>query len=92
MGYNYINNVMFTTPDDKLYQVVDKDGNAGTSAEAIDPTVDKGAITAESYVSLKGRNTTDGTQTTIKVTVTDWYGYTKVVDLPIVIKKANTGE
>ena len=33
-GYNYINNVMFTTPDDKLYQVVDKDGNAGTSAEA----------------------------------------------------------
>ena len=91
-GYNYINNVMFTTPDDKLYQVVDKDGNAGTSAEAIDPTVDKGAITAESYVSLKGRNTTDGTQTTIKVTVTDWYGYTKVVDLPIVIKKANTGE
>ena len=91
-GYNYINNVMFTTPDDKLYQVVNKDGNAGTSAEAIDPTVDKGAITAESYVSLKGRNTTDGTQTTIKVTVTDWYGYTKVVDLPIVIKKANTGE
>lgn len=92
-GYNYINNVEFTTPDELLYQVVNAQGEAGKSATAIDPEInEKGVITSESYVSLKGRNTTDGTETTIKVTVTDWYGYTKVVDLPIVIKKANTGE
>ncbi|MDN0053031.1 hypothetical protein QVN91_08680 [Bacteroides caecigallinarum] len=89
-GYNYIKKVEFATPDELLYQVVDEDGNAGKSAAAIDPTFGENAV--ESYVSLKGRNTTDGTETTIKVTVTDLYGYTKVVDLPIVIKKANTGE
>ena len=95
-GYNYINAVEFATPDELIYQVVDKDGNAGKSAAAIDPaTIKKDGvyvITDESYVSLKGRNTTDGTETTIKVTVTDWYGYTKTVDLPVIIKKANTGD
>ena len=95
-GYNYINAVEFATPDELIYQVVDKDGNAGKSAAAIDPaTTNKDGvyvITDESYVSLKGRNTTDGTETTIKVTVTDWYGYTKTVDLPVIIKKANTGD
>ena len=89
-GYNYIKAVTFATPDELLYQVVDEDGDAGKSAAAIDPTFGENAV--ESYVSLKGRNTTDGTETTITVTVTDLYGYTKVVDLPIVIKKANTGE
>ena len=95
-GYNYINAVEFATPDELIYQVVDKDGNAGKSAAAIDPATTKKddvyVITDESYVSLKGRNTTDGTETTIKVTVTDWYGYTKTVDLPVIIKKANTGD
>ena len=95
-GYNYINAVEFATPDELIYQVVDKDGNAGKSAAAIDPATikkdDVYVITDESYVSLKGRNTTDGTETTIKVTVTDWYGYTKTVDLPVIIKKANTGD
>lgn len=91
-GYNYIKGVVFATPDELIYQVVDANGKAGKSANAIDPVIEKGAITAESYVSLKGRNTTDGTETTIKVTVTDWYGYTKTVDLPVIIKKANTGD
>lgn len=95
-GYNYINAVEFATPDELIYQVVDKDGKEGKSAAAIDPvTIKKDGvyvITNESYVSLKGRNTTDGTETTIKVTVTDWYGYTKTVDLPVIIKKANTGD
>ena len=91
-GYNYINAVKFATPDELVYQVVDKNGNAGKSAAAIDPVIKDGAIKTESYVSLKGRNTTDGTETTIEVTVTDWYGYTKTVNLPVIIKKANTGE
>ena len=89
--YSYINSVKFESVDEKLYTVVQNENMA--EGEAADPVWDKDAKKEiPSYISLKPVNTTQEVTTTVKVIVVDKYGYKKVVNVPITIKKATTAE
>ena len=83
--YTYIDGVIFESADTKLYTIVQSDG------KAVDPEWDAdNSKEIASYISLQPVNTTQEVNTSVKVTVTDKYGYVKVVNVPITIKKAAT--
>lgn len=83
--YTYIDDVKFESVDTKLYTVVESNG------KATDPEWDTNTKKeVASSISLQPVNTTQEVATTVKVTVKDKYGYTKVVNVPITIKKATT--
>lgn len=83
--YTYIDGVIFESADTKLYTIVQSDG------KAVNPTWDgNNKKEIASYISLQPVNTTQEVNTSVKVTVTDKYGYVKVVNVPITIKKAAT--
>ena len=93
-AYTYIKDVKFESLDKVLYNVLDKNGDVvDGSADAVKPGWDpESNKEIPSYVSLKAGNTTEEVTTKIKVTIIDWFGYTKQVEVPITIKKAVTGE
>ncbi len=92
-AYSYIKEVKFESVDEVLYTVLDADGNKSANGYAIAPEWDtKNNVEIPSYASLKAGNTTEEVTTKIKVTITDWFGYTKVAEVPITIKKATVGE
>ena len=86
--YSYIQSVTFATPDKDLYTVVDAKGDVSTSGAAIDPVWDDNKESVASYVALKPGNTTQEVTTTLNVTVTDMFGYSKSVPVSLIINKA----
>ena len=86
--YSYIQSVTFATPDKDLYTVVDAKGDVSTSGAAIDPVWDDNKESVASYVALKPGNTTQEVKTTLNVTVTDMFGYSKSVPVSLIINAA----
>ena len=89
--YTYIKAVTFSSADPDIYVVTNELGNPVTDniATAIAPTgKEDGTPLVESYVPLKSVNTTEKVETTLKITVTDMYGYKKTFDVPLTINPA----
>ena len=87
--YTYIQKVEFSSADTDYYVVTDAAGNAvtGNVGTAIDVHAE-GNTMVQSYVPLKPVNTTEKIETTLKITVTDMYGYEKTFDVPLTINPA----
>lgn len=89
--YTYIKEVEFSSADTDYYVVTDAVGNAvaNNSGKAIDVhTEGNGDTIVPSYVPLKPVNTTEKIETTLKITVTDMYGYKKTFNVPLTINPA----
>ena len=89
--YTYIKEVEFSSADPDYYVVTDAVGNAvaNNSGKAIDVhTEGNGDTIVPSYVPLKPVNTTEKIETTLKITVTDMYGYKKTFNVPLTINPA----
>ena len=87
--YTYIKDVTFTSADTDIYTVVDELGDPVATGYAIDPTgKTDGTPQAEAYVPLKPVNTTEKVETTLKIKVTDMYGYEKTFEVPLTINPA----
>ncbi|WP_113745265.1 hypothetical protein [Bacteroides ilei] len=86
--YTYISSVQFKPSDKSYYQIVDANGNE--TKEAINPVwdVENKKESVASYVALKPGNTTQEVNTYLRVTVTDVFGYSLTVDVPLTINKA----
>ena len=87
--YTYIKEVEFSSADTDYYVVTDAVGNAvaNNSGKAIDVHTEGNTI-VPSYVPLKPVNTTEKIETTLKITVTDMYGYKKTFNVPLTINPA----
>ena len=87
--YTYIKSVKFSSADTDYYVVTDAAGDAvlGNSGDAID-VHEEGEELVESYVPLKPVNTTEKIETTLKIKVTDMYGYEKTFEVPLTINPA----
>ena len=83
-----IASVKFESGDTQVFRITEDmspvDDSAGTPAiwNATTKSVDAG------YVTLDTSNVSQDTETTIKVTVTDIWGYEKTVEVPLLIKMA----
>lgn len=83
-----IASVKFESGDKQVFRITENmspvDSSAGTPAKwnSTTKSVDAGVVT------LDTSNISQDTQTTIKVTVTDIWGYEKTVEVPLTIKMA----
>ncbi|WP_455663731.1 PL29 family lyase N-terminal domain-containing protein [Phocaeicola sp.] len=74
--YTYINTVEFESTDNVIYTV------EGVQDATWDKTANKEVA---GYVKIKSGNISQTTQTSIKVKVTDMYGYVKTAEIPLTI-------